>query len=517
MQPLHYIDTRGLDRSRPRLSGAILGGQAAGGGLYVPERIPQLPDDALSRLASLPYADRAGAVLGWFGADFDPDRLAAMTAAAYGSRFDSPQVAPVRSVSEDLRLLELWHGPSAAFKDLALQLMPLLFSEAADGVHQAAPGAADEVEAYLVLVATSGDTGKAALEGFADRPRTRIAVFYPSEGVSELQRLQMVTQRGENVLVVGVEGDFDTCQRIVRALFADASFGDRLLHRAGIRLSSANSINWGRLLPQIAYYLSACADLAPNGGPDGDAVIDVCVPTGNFGNILAAWYARRMGAPIGRLICACNENNVLYDFIRTGTYDIAGRTLRRTPSPSMDILIASNLERLLFEVCRDSDRVRRWAGSLATEGRFEPDEESRRAIAAVFRAGWVANDDCLQSIRRVHERHGFLLDPHTAVAWKVAERSQGERPVLVVGTAHWAKFGPDVLRALLGLPWSAPLPAGVPESRPAAVLEAVLERAPDQQVPEGLATLEGLPVRFPEIVAGSTEAVRAALLDWLEV
>ncbi|MDZ4178730.1 MAG: threonine synthase, partial [Coriobacteriia bacterium] len=341
-----YLDTRDLDATRPTFSSAVVKGIAEGGGLYVPERLPELTLDEILAFATWPYQRRASAIFTRFGVDMSSERIDALMAQAYGCQWDDERIAPVIEVRPDMHVLELWHGPTSAFKDMALQCMPLFFSESIDLLR--ARGEAQED--YLILVATSGDTGKAALEGFADRDHTRIAVFYPAEGVSDIQRKQMVTQRGDNVMVYGVRGNFDDCQNAVKAAFADDAFNDELKRRHGLRLSSANSINWGRLLPQIVYYVSAYADMVASGGVKPGEPMDVCVPTGNFGNILGAYYARLMGVPIGRLICASNENNVLSDFIATGVYDISGRAFVTTPSPSMDILISSNLERLLYHL-----------------------------------------------------------------------------------------------------------------------------------------------------------------------
>ena len=394
---------------------------------------------------------------------------------------------------------------------MALQCMPVFFSEAVEDV-RAGGGPAED---YLVLVATSGDTGKAALDGFADRPHTRIAVFYPADGVSDLQRLQMVTQLGDNVAVFGVRGDFDDCQNAVKAGFDDDTFGEGLRDRHALRLSSANSINWGRLLPQIVYYVSAYADMVASGGVKPGASMDVCVPTGNFGNILGAYYAKAIGTPIGRLLCASNQNNVLSDFIATGVYDVSGRRLVTTPSPSMDILISSNLERLLFELTRDGGRVRAWIDELRELGRFQVDMDTFQRVREVFLGDWVTNDDSLATIRRVWEQHGYLLDPHTAVAWEVAERLRGDEPVLVVSTAHWAKFGGDVYRALAGAPTEGDLPSDVAGLGPLELLARVSDMTGGQPVPRALAELGDAPVRFTDVVGGTVEDVEAAVTDWL--
>ena len=381
-------------------------------------------------------------------------------------------MAPVRKVAAGRFVLELWHGPTLAFKDMALQCMPLFFSQALGQARVRDPKTLD----FLILVATSGDTGVAALNGFADRAHTKIVVFYPDAGVSALQELQMVTQPGDNLSVFRLGGDFDDCQNSVKAVFDDGAFAEELAAEHGLALSSANSINWGRLMPQIAYYVSAYADMAALGHLRPGDPLDVCVPTGNFGNILAAYYAQRMGVPIGRLLCASNSNNVLSDFIDTGVYDISSRGLVKTPSPSMDILISSNLERLLYDLCGDPAVIRGWMKDLKESGRFEVDVATRAQLASMLVGAWVDNDTCLRTIGEVHERHGYLLDPHTAVAWKVAEELGGEgAPVLVVSTAHWSKFAADVVRGLRGIAAGEPIPG---EEDDVALLDRVVELAP---------------------------------------
>ncbi len=509
---MHYLDTRQLDASRPTFTRAVLRGIAEGGGLYVPESLPRISLEEILAFEDQPYDARATYVFGLFGVDIEGPRVAQLMGQAYGDAFDDRRVAPVEKVSADTHVLELWHGPTSAFKDMALQCMPVFFSEAIEDV-RAGGGPAED---YLVLVATSGDTGKAALDGFAGRPHTRIAVFYPPDGVSDLQRLQRVTQRGENVTVFGVRGDFDDCQNAVKAAFDDDAFAEELRERHGLRLSSANSINWGRLLPQIVYYVSAYADMVASGGVKPGAAMDVCVPTGNFGNILGAYYARAIGTPIGRLLCASNETNVLSDFIATGVYDVSERRLVTTPSPSMDILISSNLERLLFELTRDGGRVRGWIDELSELGRFQVDMDTFQRVREVFLGDWVTNDDSLATIRRVWEQCAYLLDPHTAVAWEVAERLRADAPVLVVSTAHWAKFGGDVYRALTGAPADAELPADVAELGPIELLGRVSDMTGGQRVPRTLAGLDGVPARFTEIVDGTVEGVEAAVALWLE-
>jgi threonine synthase len=511
--PILYHDTRGLDPERYTFTGAVMKGIGTGGGLFVPEELPHLTLDEIVGMKELPYRARAARLYTRFRVDVAPERTGVLMASAYGSQWADPRIAPVTEVTADTHVLELWHGPTSAFKDMALQCMPLFFSEAIE--MRLAGG--EQVDDFLVLVATSGDTGKAALDGFADRAHTRIAVFYPADGVSDIQRKQMVTQAGRNVAVYGVRGNFDDCQNAVKAAFGDDSFNAELHERHALRLSSANSINWGRLMPQIAYYASAYADMVADGGVKAGEPIDVCVPTGNFGNILGAYYARRIGVPIGRLVCASNENKVLSDFIATGAYDISDRAFVTTPSPSMDILVSSNLERLLWELSRDAAAVRGWMAGLAGGGRFKVDRETFRKVRELFSADFVGNDESLATIRRVWDESGYLLDPHTAVAWEVAERSRGEDPMLVVATAHWAKFGADVYKALAGIPYAEALPAGVAALSGVQLLAKVQELAPGGAcAPRALAELDERPERFTEVVGAGAAGVEGAVREWLD-
>jgi threonine synthase len=497
MEPILYRDTRGLDPMPRSFTDTVIKGIAEGGGLYVPDRLPRLAINEIVALARLPYAERAARVYAWFGVDVHPEQVSALMERAYGDNFDHPRVAPVVEVTAGMHVLELWHGPTSAFKDMALQCMPLFFSEAIS----MRLAAGERLDDYLVLVATSGDTGKAALEGFADREHTRIVVFYPADGVSDIQRKQMVTQRGDNLAVFGVRGNFDDCQNAVKAAFADEVFNRELHERHGLQLSSANSINWGRLLPQIAYYVSGYAEMVAVGGVAAGDDIDVCVPTGNFGNILAAYYAREMGVPISRLLCASNENNVLTDFIATGVYDISSREFVTTPSPSMDILVSSNLERLLHALTGDPAAVRDWMDALARVGRFQVDRDTFASMRRIFLGDWVSNAESLEVIERVWREENYLLDPHTAVAWEVAERLRGDAPVLVVSTAHWAKFGADVYKALTCAPYDAPLPTEAAALTGVQLLSRVAElTANASPVPRPLAELDGLVERFSGVV-----------------
>ena len=507
---LQYHDTRGADRTGPPFCEVLRRGTAPGGGLYVPGGLPVLDPPAVRAWGPLSYSERARRLFDLFAADLAPEPLAASIRQAYPGRFDDPAVAPLREIEPGRFLLELWHGPTCAFKDLALQLLPRLLAETA--ARRAAEGGPGQ---HLLLTATSGDTGAAALEGFARVPGTRLAVFYPQGGVSELQRLQMVTRDAPNLLVIAVKGSFDDAQRGVRTLLADTDLATRLRTEYDTALSSANSLNWGRVLPQIVYWVGAWADLAARGALGPDQQIDVVVPTGNFGNLLAAWYARAMGVPLGRLVCASNANRVLADFLKTGRYDLAGRSLVRTPSPSMDILVSSNIERLLYHLTGDPRQVRGWMEARALTGAFEVDAPTGERLRNTFAAGWVDSDTCLRTIQRVYEASGVLLDPHTAVAWRVAEPFGDQRPVVIASTAHWAKFGPAVLRALLRLKWEDPLPDDLTEAHWAEAVARVQQLAPGVRVPAALDALVGKPELHRTACTSTADSMAGVIMEWL--
>ena len=418
---------------------AIVRGISPSGGLYVPETFQQIP--ACDYLGAPTYLATAQNILQPYLADTDGSALSAMLQEAYAS-FDTDEVTPLKQLTANESVLELWHGPTMAFKDVALQLLPRLLTNALT-----VTGERDKV---YILVATSGDTGKAALAGFCGVPGTRVLVFYPYGGVSEMQRLQMVTQEGDNVDVCAVHGNFDDAQTAVKGVFTDAAIASSL-HAAGWRLSSANSINFGRLLPQIVYYFRAYAKLVESGRILAGEAINFCVPTGNFGDILAGEYARRMGLPVRRLLCASNRNNVLADFFRTGIY-AAKRPFYKGMSCSIDILISSNLERLLFELAgRDDARVKEWMQSLREEGGFAIEESMLSELRQVFVGGYCTEEDTLQTIRRTYEAHGYLMDPHTAVGQTVYERYAAETGdtahTVLLSTANPYKFSTAVLSA----------------------------------------------------------------------
>ena len=415
---------------------ATLKGIAPDGGLYVPAAFPSLGD--IAGFLKMDYAALAAKVLTLFFDDIAD--MGALTRQAYAS-FDDSSVAPVERIAPGEFVMELWHGPTLAFKDMALSVLPRLMT--------AAMRKTDSKD-VLILVATSGDTGKAALEGFRDVERTRIIVFYPNEGVSDMQRLQMVTQEGSNTDIVAVRGNFDDAQNGVKAIFGDAQFSDTVGER-GYALSSANSINFGRLAPQIAYYIWAYAQLMERGEIADGEKINFVVPTGNFGNILAAYYAKKMGLPIAKLICASNKNNVLTDFFNKGEYSLK-REFHKTMSPSMDILISSNLERLLFElVGRDANAVGDMMRRLKDEGAYAIGGAAKAELDADFYADWCSEEETMACIKDTFERYGYLLDTHTAVAAGVYEKykATGDKTkTVVVSTASPYKFPQDVLKSL---------------------------------------------------------------------
>ena len=456
-------------------SEAILRGLAPDGGLFVPQEFPKAD---LQAWRSLSYPELAQQVLAGFLTDYDPEFLRGAAQTTYGAAFGG-KAGHLEQVRDGLYALELWHGPTCAFKDYALQLMPKLLVQAKKNLGRG--------ETTRILVATSGDTGKAALAGYAGLEGIEIAVFYPNAGTSEIQRLQMATQQGDNVAVYAVNGNFDDAQTGVKRVFGDASVASELEKR-NIRLSSANSINWGRLVPQIVYYFYAYFCLVEQGGVAWGQPVDFCVPTGNFGDILAGYYAKRMGLPVGRLVCASNRNNVLTDFIRTGTYD-ARRTFYKTTSPSMDILVSSNLERLLYHVSGDAGKVAGWMRELSVNGKYTVDEATLTAIQESFACGCADDGEGAAEIHARFAQDHYLCDPHTAVAFCVAEASRSAAPMVVLSTASPFKFPRDVLAALGG---------EVPAGDFAAM--AALTATTGWQAPESLRMLDRMPVRFDTVI-----------------
>ena len=494
---MYYVSTRDAGR-RLTASQAIVEGLSRDGGLYLPEEIPQLTMDEIKALAALSYPERAARLMKRYLDEFTEEELLGFAKSAYGpAKFDTPAAAPVVKLTENTYIQELWHGPTCAFKDMALQMLPYLLT--------ASLRKTGEEKTVCILVATSGDTGKAALEGFRDVDRTKILVFYPDGGVSEMQKLQMVTQEGKNVGVCAVRGNFDDAQTGVKRIFSDEALREELAGR-GYFLSSANSINWGRLLPQIVYYVSAYCDLLNAGTIEAGTRVNFCVPTGNFGNILSGFYAKKMGVPIGRLICASNENNVLTDFIRTGTYD-RNRPFYQTASPSMDILISSNLERLLYLLSGSDEEVRRYMQALAETGRYTVSERVFRAVQAEFSCGFCTDAQGAQTIGKTFREKNYLLDTHTAVACTVLEGYRAETGdgtlTVVESTASPFKFCASVLDAL-----------GVTEHQPGTKVLGQLTAVTGREAPLPLASLAGKTPRFGE-VADKT-AMQSVVTEFLQ-
>lgn len=440
---MNYYSTRdtGVTMSAAQ---AIKQGLSREGGLLTPSAFPTLSRGDLESMASMTYQQRATAIMGLYLPDYSAAELLQFAQRAYGpARFDTKAVAPVKSLDETTHCLELWHGPTSAFKDLALQMLPQLLSASLEKT--------GETRTACILAATSGDTGKAAMEGFADVKQTKIMVFYPKDGVSAVQEAQMVTQRGGNVGVCSVVGNFDDAQNGVKRIFSDEALRAEL-DKGGCFLSSANSINWGRILPQVVYYVSAYCDLVRDGKLTMGDKVDFCVPTGNFGDILAGYYAKKMGLPVGKLICASNQNNVLTEFLTTGTYD-RNRTFYNTISPSMDILISSNLERLLFDLSgQKGETVKGYMEQLSMSGSYRVDDGILAQIKELFWAGCCGEEATTAAIRRYYENHGYLIDTHTAVAADVMEQYRAETgdktPTVFVSTASPFKFCDSVLQAI---------------------------------------------------------------------
>ena len=490
---MKYVSTR--DRMRMYTAAeAIVKGISDDGGLIVPSSFPVLNEAKFDALLGMDYPERVASILADYLDDFSFEELLGYANKAY-SRFDGDP-CPVVKVDDGLYMLELWHGPTCAFKDMALTLLPHLMVASKRKL-------GDDCRT-LILVATSGDTGKAALEGFRDVEGTEIIVFYPVDGVSAMQKRQMITQRGKNVHVAGIKGNFDDAQTAVKKVFTDPDAVARLKAR-GIEMSSANSINWGRLAPQIAYYVSAYCDLVNAGEIEQGERINFVVPTGNFGNILAGYYAYRMGLPVHKLIVASNANNILTDFFNTGEYDVR-RKFFKTMSPSMDILVSSNLERLIFEVTgRDSAKVRKIYDDLKANGRFELDLEEMDL--SVFEAGWADEDETRETIATFFDlEEGYVLDPHTAVAVSVYNEYSAETedmtPAVIVSTASPYKFACDVYNAV----------AGAHEKDPdKAVMK--LHTFTAAECPDGILALNSLPVRHASVIP--RDGVKQAVYDFV--
>lgn len=440
---MYYKSTRNSEISVSSAQ-AIAQGISKEGGLFVPSEIPSVTQEEITALGKMTYAQRAAAIFSKYLTDFTQSEIEYCTDNAYTDKnFDSENIAEIAHLFDGTYMLELWHGPTCAFKDMALQILPYLLTTSAKKINLD--------KKVVILVATSGDTGKAALEGFRDVEGTSIIVFYPEDGVSAMQKKQMTSQEGANVGVCAIKGNFDDAQNGVKRIFTDDDIAQKLSDN-GMMFSSANSINWGRLAPQIIYYVSTYAQLVENGEIAMGEKINIVVPTGNFGNILAAYYAKHMGIPVNKLICASNANNVLTDFLRTGVYD-RNRSFYTTISPSMDILISSNLERLLYHLSGENDEaIRGWFGSLAECGRYEVSDDVKKALADEFYAGCCDDEQTKACIKEIFDKYSYTCDTHTAVAVKVyhdyAAETGDKTKTVIASTASPYKFSGSVLDAL---------------------------------------------------------------------
>ncbi|XP_064606711.1 threonine synthase-like 1 [Liolophura sinensis] len=432
-------------------SDTIIQGFAQDGGLFVPAYdIPKFSLQEIERIVDLSYEERALRVLQrWIpSSQIDSESIRKFLSHAYGSgNFEDSNVCPVRHIHGNQYLSELYHGPTASFKDLSLQLMPQLFKHAVEKSPE------HRNTRHLILVATSGDTGGAVLDGFSrlsEETDIAVMVLYPENGVSGIQKAQMTSMNGHRTISIGVNADFDFCQSTIKKIFRDVDLCKELKEKHNCYLSAANSINWGRLLPQIIHHCSAYLDLVKQGVVQLGEHVDCCVPTGNFGNILAAYYAKRLGMPFGRLICASNVNNVLSQFIKTGKYDLFSRKLHLSVSPAIDILKSSNLERYLWHISdRRGDIIRELYTSLESKDFFEINDQMRSTVQRDFLSDWCSEEECMDMIKETFTEHNYLLDPHTAVAKVVADRYlEIDRPMLIAATAHYGKFANEVLRAL---------------------------------------------------------------------
>ena len=466
---------------------AIKTGLSAEGGLFVPDKFPAITLEEIGSLSSMTYNERAYFVLSKFLTDFTEEELKKCIDSAYTKeKFETNSIAPIYELNDSTYFLELWHGPTCAFKDMALQILPHLLTTSMKKTN--------ENNEIVILVATSGDTGKAALEGFKDVNGTRIIVFYPDNGVSEIQKRQMVTQEGNNVSVAAVKGNFDDAQSGVKKIFTDVEYKE-LLSRNQFSLSSANSINWGRLVPQIVYYFSAYADLVKGGKIQCGDKINVVVPTGNFGNILAAYYAKKMGLPIARFICASNENNVLTDFIKTGTYN-KNRDFHTTISPSMDILISSNLERFLYDLTGNDDKqIAEWMNKLNTEGEYVVTDDVKEKLISLFSAGCSNDEETMAAIKDTYNKYDYVMDTHTAVAKSVYDKYVKETgdttKTIIASTASPFKFNQSVLIALEDCNYVA--------GKDEFTLLEELSKISKMNIPKSLAELKDKPAIFETV------------------
>lgn len=491
---IKYNSTRG-SKDIKTAAQAVIQGIAEDRGLYVPDVVPALPK-TIDELAKMSYQEIAFNIIGSFFTDYTAEEMQACVDGAYDSKFEAEEVVPIVEAG-GAHFLELYHGKTAAFKDMALSILPYLLTTAMKKEK--------EDKKICILTATSGDTGKAALEGFADVPGTEIIVFFPNQGVSQVQERQMITQEGENTHVFAIEGNFDDAQTGVKKIFNDGAFAEKLAS-FGCKLSSANSINIGRLVPQVAYYVYGYAKLVDKGVVKAGEPVNIVVPTGNFGNILAAYYAGKMGIPVGKLICASNKNKVLTDFFNTGVYDI-NRDFYLTNSPSMDILISSNLERLLYHLSgNDGAEIKALMEALETEKKYEVSEKIKEGLAA-FYGGFASVEDTNKTIGEMYDEHGYLMDTHTAVAYKVYQDYVAETgdktPTLIASTASAYKFADSVALSI-----------GLGEEANGFEYVKSLAAKTGVRIPAGLKDLENKPVRHtgvievPEMAKAVEESVK---------
>ena len=490
-----YISTRN-NSLKINSAKAIVNGISEDGGLFVPEKLPNISSIDLNCLKNMNYIDRASFILSKFLTDFTNKEILGCVSRAYSKgKFSSDDIAEVVKLDNDKFILELWHGPTCAFKDMALQLLPHLLTTS---MKKEVGG-----KNVKILVATSGDTGKAALEGFKDVAGTSILVFYPDEGVSAMQKLQMITQEGKNVDVCSIKGNFDDAQNGVKKIFTDKELGEQL-NKNNVLLSSANSINWGRLVPQIVYYFSAYCDMLKNEHVCEGELVNIVVPTGNFGNILAAYYAKQMGLPVKKLICASNSNNVLTDFINTGRYN-KNRKFYSTISPSMDILISSNLERLLFDLYNgNNEQICDLYSELANKGSFEISEEVKIKLKDEIYGGFCDDANTKETIKNVFDKHKYLIDPHTAVAFNVYDQylvqTKDNTKTIIASTASPYKFAKDVL-------------SSIGKSADENIFEQIdkLSKITKTEIPKPILDLNSKEVRFNKVISKSD--MRTYVLD----
>ncbi len=491
-----YVSTRN-EEEKVTASQAVLKGLAEQGGLFVPEKIPSL-DVTVEALADMTYQETAYEVMKLFLTDYTEEELKKCIENAYDEKFDTNEIASLVK-AQDVSYLELFHGATIAFKDMALSILPHLLITAARKNHV--------TNDIVILTATSGDTGKAALAGFAGVEGTKIIVFYPKDGVSPIQQKQMVTQKGDNTFVVGINGNFDQAQTGVKQMFSDPALAKEM-EAAGYQFSSANSINIGRLVPQIVYYVYAYAKMVKSGEIKEGEKLNVVVPTGNFGNILAAFYAKNMGLPIGKLICASNENKVLYDFFATGTYD-KNREFILTSSPSMDILISSNLERLIYRIAGDSaEKNCELMKSLQENGKYMITEDMKAQLAD-FYGNYASEEETASVIREIYEETGYIIDTHTAVAAAVYKKYQKESgdntKAVIASTASPYKFTRSVMTAI----------DHKYDSRPDFELVDELEKLSKVKVPQAIEDIRTAPVLHKTIC--EVEEMEHVVKDFLGV